>query len=87
MTYEHSISKSLKKAAERRVKGREEYGDMGFKNRNMHRELKEELYDIINYALFEVHKVEELEKKSAELAAEVKRLELKVKQLNIQLNN
>lgn len=62
-----SISKSLRKAAERRVKGREEYGDEGFKSRNMFREIKEEFYDIINYALFQVHKVEELEKKVNQL--------------------
>jgi hypothetical protein len=60
---EKEIEKIFKICQERREKGRKKYGDDSFKDKNMYQEMKEELYDVINYAMFEIIKISELEQK------------------------
>lgn len=37
------------------------YGARAYETRDMFKEMKEELYDLINYALFQIIKLEDLE--------------------------
>lgn len=66
MDYETIIDKALKKAKERRMAGAKEYGDLSFMSRDNLDEIKEELYDIINYALFALVQVEATQQKLSE---------------------
>jgi len=60
---EKEIRKIFKTCQERREQGRKKYGNDSFKDKNMYQEIREELYDVINYALFEIIKISELEQK------------------------
>lgn len=59
---EDKITQLLTAAAERRGAGN--HLNSTLPSRNMYTEMKEELLDFINYALFQLIKLEELEKKS-----------------------
>lgn len=59
---EEQINKLLLEARSRREAGK--HLDKTMPDRNMYTEMKEELLDFINYALFQIIKLEELEKKS-----------------------
>ena len=53
----------------RLIKNHEKYR-LGYRNRDNLKELKEELYDVANYAFFELLKIEELEKKMSKWTTE-----------------
>lgn len=60
---EQMIKKHLGKCKERRKIGRVKYGDDAYKDKNMHQEMREELLDFINYALFQLMKLDDMEKR------------------------
>jgi hypothetical protein len=55
---------------QRRDMGRGKYGDDDYKNKDMHEEMKQELYDIINYAIFQVLKINDLQKKCSQASCQ-----------------
>lgn len=59
---EGKIAKALRQCKLRRAMGRAKYGDDAYVEKNMFQEMREELYDLVNYALFQVMKLEEMEK-------------------------
>ena len=65
------IEHALAVCQARRDIGREKYGDNNYIEKNMYQELREELYDIINYALFEIIKINSLEDKKEKLQDEM----------------
>ena len=56
---EEQVKYFLELARSRREKGKETYGDNAYKNKDMYKEMQEELLDIINYALFQLMKLDE----------------------------
>ena len=58
MNIEDKIKEIEKLCLARRVKGAKEYGDLSFLKKANLKELKEELCDSINYAKFEIIKVD-----------------------------
>lgn len=69
MNYNRSIERTLARCAKRRAKGATEYGDLDFLTKDNLQELKEELYDVINYALFTIVKVETIQEKLLKIEA------------------
>jgi len=56
------------KACKNRLKvGKKKYGDNSYRGKNMYEEIRQELYDTINYALLEIIKINRLEEKSTHL--------------------
>lgn len=53
----------LSKCEERREMGRERYGDNDYETKDMFQEMKEELYDTINYAIFQIMKINKMQEK------------------------
>ena len=60
---ESQIRKHLEICRQRRDMGRIKYGDDEYKTKNMFEEMRQEAYDIINYNLFQIDKIDELEKR------------------------
>lgn len=60
---EEEILLILQECKERRDRGREKYGEGDFRNKNMSDEIREEFLDIINYAIFQLIKLKELDEK------------------------
>ena len=64
---ENRIEKILQQCKERRKLGKDKYGDDAYVYKNMFEEIRQEHYDIINYHLFQLLKLDVLEKKSLDL--------------------
>jgi hypothetical protein len=58
-----TVSDIQKKCKTRREQGAIVYGEDAHLERNMFEELREELYDVINYAVFQIDKINKLEEK------------------------
>lgn len=64
---EEEINKILDHCYDRREIGAEKYGVDGWKLRDMFEDMREELYDTINYAIFQILKINRLEEKQGSL--------------------
>jgi len=61
------IEDILRACEERRKMGKEKYGNDSYVDKNMYQEIIEEHYDAINYNLFQIMKIRELEIKTKKL--------------------
>ena len=57
------VKQILKVCEERREMGKHKYGDNAYEGKDMYEEIKQELYDTINYALFQIIKINKLQEK------------------------
>jgi len=65
--YELKIQEVLTECTLRRNRGAVEYGEDSFYQKDNLTELQEELYDVINYALFTILQVEKIKEKAKKL--------------------
>lgn len=67
---QNEISKILKVCKSRRELGKRKYGDNDFLNKDVLNEAIDELYDFINYALFQIIKLKKLQKNCKKIEKE-----------------
>lgn len=53
--------------------GEKKYGDVELKNKNWIKETKEELYDAVNYLLYQINNLEKLENKIEKIKKRAKK--------------